>query len=96
MSAMGSLERETRREQLLEREARDAADAAVGDRFEEQEPVADVGDNPFREGQDVRFEIPADHPLRAAAAARNRVATDPAATAAEGTRFLAAAAALNG
>ena len=29
MSVMGSLERKTRREQLLEREARDAADAAV-------------------------------------------------------------------
>ena len=51
--------------------------------FKEQEPVADIGVNPFQEGQDVQFELPEDHPLRAA-------------TAAEGTRFLAAAAALNG
>jgi hypothetical protein len=26
-------------------------------RFEEQEPVADIGVNPFREGQDVQFEL---------------------------------------
>ena len=71
MSAMGSLERETRRDQHLEREARLNPDAAVGDPFEEQEPVTDIGENPFREGQDVRFELAADHPLRAAAAARN-------------------------
>ena len=42
-------------------------------RFKEQEPVADIGVNPFQEGQDVQFELPEDHPLRAAAAARNRV-----------------------
>ena len=42
----------------------------------------DDGNNPFREGQDVRFELPADHPLRAAAAARTRV---PSAAAAAGS-----------
>ena len=79
MSAMGSLERETRqdqrlkREARLEREARLNPDTAVGEGFEEQEPVVDIGENTFQEGQDVRFELAADHPLRAAAAARNRV-----------------------
>ena len=33
----------------------------------------DIGVNPIQEGQDVQFELPEDHPLRAAAAARNRV-----------------------
>jgi hypothetical protein len=56
MSEMGSLERETRRKQLLEREQqrleRQARLAELNvpieermPRFEEQEPVADVGDN---------------------------------------------------
>ena len=66
---------ETRR--LLERQARLARlaelNVPIGERFEEQEPVADIGVNPFREGQDVQFELPEDHPLTAAAAARNRV-----------------------
>ena len=82
MSAMGSLERETRRDQRLEREAHDTAVAGVGDRFEVPEPVADIGVNPFQEGRDVQFELPADHLLRAAAAARNRV---PSAAAAAGS-----------
>jgi len=66
---------ETRR--LLERQARLARlaelNVPIGERFEDQEPVADIGVNPFREGQDVQFELPEDRPLRAAAAARNRV-----------------------
>ncbi len=91
MSEMGSLERETRREQLLERERleRQARLAEVNEpieeqmpRFEEQEPAANIGVNPFRAGQDVQFELPENHPLRARAAARNRV---PSAAAAAGS-----------
>ena len=65
------------REARLERQARLAElNVPIKERLpqlEEQEPVADIGVNPFREGQDVQFELPEDHPLRAAAAARNRV-----------------------
>ena len=93
MSEMGSLERETRREQLLEREQqrleRQARLAELNvpieermPRFEEQEPVANIGVNPFQAGQDVQFELPENHPLRARAAARNRV---PSAAAAAGS-----------
>ena len=54
MSEMGSLERETRREQLLERERQ--ARLVEGNepiveqmpRFKEQEPAANIGVNPFR------------------------------------------------
>ena len=74
---MGSLERETRREQHLERQARLAElNEPIEERmprFEEQEPVANIGVNFFRAGQDVQFELGENHPLRAAAAARNRV-----------------------
>jgi len=75
MSDVGSEERVR-----LEREARLAVlNVPIEERFEVQEPVADVGDNPFQEGHDVQFELPADHPLRAAAAARNRVTSGVAA-----------------
>ena len=70
------------REARLERQARLAElNVPIKERLpqlEEQEPVADIGVNPFREGQDVQFELPEDHPLRAAAAARSRVPSSAA------------------
>ena len=81
MSDVGSEERvRLERELHLERETRLAVlNVPIEERFEVQEPVADVGDNPFWEGHDVQFELPADHPLRDAAAARNRVTSGVAA-----------------
>jgi hypothetical protein len=93
VSEMGSLERETRRDQLREREALDARlererlerinlqarlaelNVPFEQRFEA--PEEPVGDDPFEEGRDVQFELPA--ALRAAAAGRNRVPLAPAA-----------------
>ncbi len=98
VSEMGSLERETRRDQLREREVLDAnlererlererlerivlqarlaeLNVPFEQRFEA--PEEPVGDDPFEEGRDVQFELPA--ALRAAAAGRNRVPLAPAA-----------------
>ena len=92
VSEMGSLERETRRDQLREREALDARLererlervvlqarlAELNVPFEQRlAPNEPDGDNPFEAGRDVQFELPA--ALRAAAAGRNRVPLAPAA-----------------
>ena len=97
VSEMGSLERETRRDQLREREVLDAnlererlelerlerlvlqaRLAELNVPFEQRlAPNEPDGNNPFEEGRDVQFELPA--ALRAAAAGRNRVPLAPAA-----------------
>lgn len=81
MSETGSEERvRLERGLRLERQARLAElNVPIEERFEAPEPVADIGANPFEEGQDVQFELAADHPLRNAAAARNRVPSAAAA-----------------
>ena len=63
VSVVGSFERETRLlHQMLEQDAQDGFVAPAGDAFV----------NPLQ-GREVQFELPPDHPLRAAAAPSARI-----------------------